>query len=221
MSVSSSLRWSPAPTAASSASAPTPRSPAGSCADVLADWQGGRFGPRATAAARFVDALTRSPQSLTAEDVQQTRAAGIDDVALAEAVYVAFVFNTINRSPTRWASPSLRSRPPQRRRHPSPERLPRTQVPPAMRPSAGRSRAVEPGECARAGVGHEGAGGVGRGSAGLADQAELSGPGSSRTWPTCFLTVSRVITSSAATAAARRWALPRSARRSGSSRTWS
>jgi len=66
-------------------------------ADVLADWQGGRFGPRATAAARFVDALTRSPQSLTAEDVQQTRAAGVDDNALAEAIYVAFVFNTINR----------------------------------------------------------------------------------------------------------------------------
>jgi Cation efflux family len=66
-------------------------------ADVLADWQGGRFGSRATAAARFVDALTRSPQSLTAEDVQQTRAAGVDDIALAEAVYVAFVFNTINR----------------------------------------------------------------------------------------------------------------------------
>jgi uncharacterized peroxidase-related enzyme len=66
-------------------------------ADVLADWQDGRFGPRATAAARFVDTLTRSPQSLTAEDVQQTRTAGVDDIALAEAVYVAFVFNTINR----------------------------------------------------------------------------------------------------------------------------
>jgi uncharacterized peroxidase-related enzyme len=66
-------------------------------ADVLADWQGGRFGPRATAAARFVDALTRSPQSLSAEDVQQNRAAGVDDNALAEAIYVAFVFNTINR----------------------------------------------------------------------------------------------------------------------------
>jgi uncharacterized peroxidase-related enzyme len=66
-------------------------------ADVLADWQNGRFGPKATAAARFVDALTRSPQSLTAEDVQQTRAAGVDDIALVEAIYVAFVFNTINR----------------------------------------------------------------------------------------------------------------------------
>ena len=49
------------------------------------------------AAAWFVDALTRSPQSLTAEDVQQTRAAGVDDIALAEAIYVGFVFNTINR----------------------------------------------------------------------------------------------------------------------------
>jgi uncharacterized peroxidase-related enzyme len=66
-------------------------------ADVLADWQDGRFGPRATAAARFVDTLTRSPQSLTAEEVQQTRTVGVDDIALAEAVYVAFVFNTINR----------------------------------------------------------------------------------------------------------------------------
>jgi hypothetical protein len=64
-------------------------------ADVLAEWQDGRFGPSATAAARFVDTLTRSPQSLTALDVQRTRAAGVDDIALAEAV--AFVFNTINR----------------------------------------------------------------------------------------------------------------------------
>jgi uncharacterized peroxidase-related enzyme len=61
------------------------------------DWADGRFGPRATAAARFVESLTREPDSVGAADVATVRAAGVDDEALAEAVYIAFVFNTINR----------------------------------------------------------------------------------------------------------------------------
>jgi hypothetical protein len=74
-------------------------------ADVLADWQDGRFGPRATAAARFVDTLTRSPQSLTAEDVQQTRTAGVDDIALARPSTSRSSLTRSTGSPTRWASP--------------------------------------------------------------------------------------------------------------------
>jgi len=61
------------------------------------DWRDGRFGVRATAAARFVDILTRDPASVDDDDVAAVRAAGVDDAALAEAVYVAFAFNTVNR----------------------------------------------------------------------------------------------------------------------------
>jgi uncharacterized peroxidase-related enzyme len=61
------------------------------------DWGDGRFGPRVTAAARFVDALTRSPDVPPVAECAAARAAGVDDEALLEAVYIAFVFNTINR----------------------------------------------------------------------------------------------------------------------------
>jgi uncharacterized peroxidase-related enzyme len=57
----------------------------------------GRLNPRATAAAAFIEALTRDPNSVTAANVEQARAAGVEDDALAEAIYVAFMFNTINR----------------------------------------------------------------------------------------------------------------------------
>ena len=58
-------------------------------------WRDGRFGPRATAAAEFVDALTS--ETVDAGHVARARGAGVDDAALAEAAYVALVFNTINR----------------------------------------------------------------------------------------------------------------------------
>ena len=65
--------------------------------DVDESWRDGRFGARATAAAEFVDALTRDPDRVGPELVAAARAAGVDDAALAEAVYVAFAFNTVNR----------------------------------------------------------------------------------------------------------------------------
>ena len=65
--------------------------------DVLARLDDGRFSPRAAAAAAFVEALTRDASSVSASDVAHARAAGIEDDALAEAIYVAFMFNTINR----------------------------------------------------------------------------------------------------------------------------
>ena len=57
----------------------------------------GRLSPRAAAAAAFVETLTRDPNAVTADDVEQARAAGVEHDALAEAIYVAFMFNTINR----------------------------------------------------------------------------------------------------------------------------
>jgi uncharacterized peroxidase-related enzyme len=65
--------------------------------DVLIRLDDGRFSPRATAAAAFIEVLTRDPNSVTAANVEQATAAGVEDDALAEAIYVAFMFNTINR----------------------------------------------------------------------------------------------------------------------------
>jgi uncharacterized peroxidase-related enzyme len=62
-----------------------------------ADWRDGRFGPRATAGAHFVEALTRDPDSLTTTDLDVLRAAQVDDAAIAELVYIAFVFSLVNR----------------------------------------------------------------------------------------------------------------------------
>src|SRR4051794_7450595 len=65
--------------------------------DVLEDLDAGRVSARAAAAAAFVEALTREPDAVTPADVERAKAAGADDDALAEAVYVAFMFNLINR----------------------------------------------------------------------------------------------------------------------------
>jgi uncharacterized peroxidase-related enzyme len=65
--------------------------------DALARLDDGRFSPRATAAAAFLAALTRDSSSVSVADVERARAAGVEDDALAEAIYVAFMFNTINR----------------------------------------------------------------------------------------------------------------------------
>jgi len=72
---------------------------AGSALGLAVDesWRDGPFGARVMAAAEFVDALTRDPDSVGPELVAAARAAGVDDAALAEAVYVAFAFNTVNR----------------------------------------------------------------------------------------------------------------------------
>jgi uncharacterized peroxidase-related enzyme len=65
--------------------------------DALAGPGERRLSQRAAAAAAFVDALTRHPNAVTADDVEHARAAGVEHDALAEALYVALMFNTINR----------------------------------------------------------------------------------------------------------------------------
>ena len=65
--------------------------------DALARLDAGRFRPEAAAAAAFVEALTRDPNSVSAADIERARTAGVEDDAMAEAIYVAFMFNTINR----------------------------------------------------------------------------------------------------------------------------
>src|SRR5215216_6299210 len=58
--------------------------------DVLERLDEGRFSPPAAAAATFLEALTRDPHSVSAGDLERARAAGVEDDALAEAIYVAF-----------------------------------------------------------------------------------------------------------------------------------
>lgn len=65
--------------------------------DVLAGLDAGTISQRAAAAAAFVEALTRDPDSMSVADVERARTAGVNDDELAEAIYVAFFFNTINR----------------------------------------------------------------------------------------------------------------------------
>lgn len=65
--------------------------------DVLVRLEEGTWSARAAAAAAFLEGLTRDPRSVSAADVERARAAGVDDDALAEAIYVAFFFNTMNR----------------------------------------------------------------------------------------------------------------------------
>jgi uncharacterized peroxidase-related enzyme len=65
--------------------------------DVFARLDEGRLSPRASAAAAFLEALTRDPNTVSADDIERARSAGVQHDALAEAIYVAFMFNTINR----------------------------------------------------------------------------------------------------------------------------
>ena len=46
---------------------------------------------------RFLKQLTLEPESVGADDVRALHAAGLDDEAIEEAVYVATCFNVIDR----------------------------------------------------------------------------------------------------------------------------
>ena len=60
-------------------------------------WKDGRYGARATATANLLDALTRDPGTIPHLQLVAARDSGVDDAALVEALYVAYVFNVINR----------------------------------------------------------------------------------------------------------------------------
>lgn len=66
-------------------------------APAFAGWRDGSAGPEVTAAAHFLVKLSKAPDQVGPEDVARTRAAGVSDGALAEAIYIAFVFNLVNR----------------------------------------------------------------------------------------------------------------------------
>lgn len=63
----------------------------------LDQWRNGEFGPRLTAAFALLERVTTDPASFGRDDVEPARAAGLSDAALSDALFVGFVFNTVNR----------------------------------------------------------------------------------------------------------------------------
>lgn len=64
---------------------------------VLADWQSAPIDERLRAALKFLEKLTLRPEAIGAEDVRAARAAGVSDAALRQAIYVCFIFSTMDR----------------------------------------------------------------------------------------------------------------------------
>jgi hypothetical protein len=60
-------------------------------------WRDGEFGSRLTAAFALLDRVTTGPASVVPADIERARSAGLSDTALSDALYVGFVFNTVNR----------------------------------------------------------------------------------------------------------------------------
>ena len=64
---------------------------------MLEDWRTADVAPRLKAMLGFLQKLTLEPASVGPADVEALRAAGVDDDAYRDAVWVAFAFNTITR----------------------------------------------------------------------------------------------------------------------------
>jgi|SRR5438270_9526598 len=64
---------------------------------VLADWRTADIDARLGAALAFLEKLTLSPDEIGPEDVKAARVAGVGDAALRQAIYVCFIFSTMDR----------------------------------------------------------------------------------------------------------------------------
>jgi alkylhydroperoxidase family enzyme len=64
---------------------------------ALADWRTADIDSRLRAALAFLEKLTLTPREVSRTDVLATRAAGISDQALREAIYVCFMLSTMDR----------------------------------------------------------------------------------------------------------------------------
>jgi len=64
---------------------------------ALADPETAPIPPRVRAMMRFLRALTLTPESVGGNDVRALYAAGLDDRAIESALYVAFVFDVMDR----------------------------------------------------------------------------------------------------------------------------
>ena len=64
---------------------------------VLEDWQVAPISERLRAALGFLVKLNNTPEELTPEDIEALERQGLDRQAIAEAAYVCFVFNILDR----------------------------------------------------------------------------------------------------------------------------
>jgi alkylhydroperoxidase family enzyme len=64
---------------------------------VLEDWRTAPVSPRVRAALGFLETLTLRPSEVTPESVRHLRTAGLNDRAIREVIYVAFLFNMLDR----------------------------------------------------------------------------------------------------------------------------
>lgn len=63
----------------------------------LRDWRAIGFRLQVVAMLAFLEKLNLSPDKIDAADVASLRTAGLSDAAIVDALYVSFVFNSINR----------------------------------------------------------------------------------------------------------------------------
>ncbi|HEX2053980.1 MAG TPA: peroxidase-related enzyme [Actinomycetota bacterium] len=60
-------------------------------------WRESDYEPRVKAVFYLLERLTLCPQELTTSDVDSVRLEGVSDAALTDAIYIAAVFNLVNR----------------------------------------------------------------------------------------------------------------------------
>ncbi|HYJ70787.1 MAG TPA: hypothetical protein VEX15_24285 [Nocardioidaceae bacterium] len=63
----------------------------------LSDWRERGFEPRVAATFGLLEKVTLSPDTVGPADIARVRAAGASEAAIADALYLCFLFNTINR----------------------------------------------------------------------------------------------------------------------------
>ena len=55
------------------------------------------FRPQVAAMLELIDEVTREPERVTSESVDEVRAAGVSDEAIADGLAICFAFNLVNR----------------------------------------------------------------------------------------------------------------------------
>src|ERR1051326_2635780 len=64
---------------------------------VVADWQSADIDPQLRAVLAFLEKLTPRADEIGPEDARTARAAGVSEAALRQAIYVCFIFSTMDR----------------------------------------------------------------------------------------------------------------------------
>ena len=65
---------------------------------AVADWRTAPLRPPARAMVAFLEKMTLAPETLTTADADAIRAAGADDDAIRQAIYIGWWFNVANRT---------------------------------------------------------------------------------------------------------------------------